>query len=1380
MAKVQNNFIKSKMNQDLDARLLPRNEYREAFNVQVSKSESDEVGSVENVLGNELVADIYNSTLIDNLKCIGYLEDEINSNVYLFLTNNSESRFRPENSVSSLILQSGGSNFFGDVENQPTTGGGGTGLTVNIQVNSDNEIQVISVNNPGSGYDVGGTISIASPFGSPAQATVEELAGQNLIGVFNSIDNSFKVLVKGAFLNFSTLNPIYGVNILEGLLFWTDNRNQPRKIAVDLANPNNLQNPTHYVTEDQMSVAKYNPYKPIDLWTESTLAPSSYETTMKDLVSKYYPNGGVSNYVSAVGNVITVSLIEGDITDPNGPYGLGATVGYVDSVTGVLTIIDGAQVSSTTFTDPNWEVTITGGTIPSFTVGDEIVFNPNPYYDVSFAGDPDYLEDKFVRFSYRFKFEDNEYSIFAPFTQVAFIPKQDGYFMYVNKVGVDEVDDQSAAYRSTVVSFVENKINDIKLNINLPFKKLEIQEKLKLSEIDVLYRESDEAAIKVVDTITLNDIEQSSTGDDYTYIYDYQSNKPIKTLPENELIRVYDKVPVRAFAQEISGNRIIYANYQDKHTPPEGLDYNVGVTRKLDFNLNITTATTTSGASNQSDLNIDNSTIITSIIPGFIVTTDSVGAIIPAQTKVVSFDNSVDPAPLVLSNNITIASSEDLIFTPESGVENTTSIIEYPEHSVKQNRNYQVGFVLSDRFGRQSSTILSNSFSTITINNVSYSGSTIYSPYIDNNTLANDFPGNSLKVLVNSVIGPENPNSNNGWPGIYNGDVESVNYNPLGWYSYKIVVKQTEQEYYNVYLPGIMAGYPQNGGDKIEIGRTSHAVLLNDNINKVPRDLAEVGPDQKQFRSSVQLFGRVQNSSTIITITPTSSNIGEANEQYYPGRLSDTVSTIANMNDLFGLNDPATPPPIGYEQFYLYESNPLISRISTPKKIGQLKTQEPTAGDEFNPERGIQYLAVYETEPVESALNIYWETSSVGLISELNNIILAGSGGAQGLLGFNFNNFDEKIRTGVEISSTDFRLVDSIGADIPAGDIQEFYIDSVYQGIGDDQNRVAGAGASDPYFELTNPGGGNNYNVVITQSFFDNVFVSFDENLYTFTFNFIAKINDVTTPIEFVNVELGNFPPTITSPPGDTTDVQAQSNSRDTIVTLEGINGSGNSQSLRWKDLEWNIDATNNLGDQVNIFKLDPNNANNTISYGYINSNFQNEVKLKPATSGDVPPGRYTVNVTLKDGKDQVSKTIVVNYGLDVQVNIVEASSQNCDYTVYYIEFLINNPPEGYENAYYWQLSDALAAPRPVTWDDFLEFNGDNSIIKINDTSAAAVTQTTCTLGSDGEATTRWFNQPISGCVQDRSEFDGSTCSSNDLEIETQLVNVTGYQFEFI
>mgnify|MGYP000716404899 CR=1 FL=1 len=52
MAEVKNAFIKSKMNKDLDARLLPSGEYRNAINAQVSRSEGADVGALENVLGN--------------------------------------------------------------------------------------------------------------------------------------------------------------------------------------------------------------------------------------------------------------------------------------------------------------------------------------------------------------------------------------------------------------------------------------------------------------------------------------------------------------------------------------------------------------------------------------------------------------------------------------------------------------------------------------------------------------------------------------------------------------------------------------------------------------------------------------------------------------------------------------------------------------------------------------------------------------------------------------------------------------------------------------------------------------------------------------------------------------------------------------------------------------------------------------------------------------------------------------------------------------------------------------------------------------------------------------------------------------------------------
>jgi hypothetical protein len=55
MAEIQNNFIKSKMNKDLDDRLVPSGEYRDALNIQISRSEGEDVGAIRNTrLGNEL------------------------------------------------------------------------------------------------------------------------------------------------------------------------------------------------------------------------------------------------------------------------------------------------------------------------------------------------------------------------------------------------------------------------------------------------------------------------------------------------------------------------------------------------------------------------------------------------------------------------------------------------------------------------------------------------------------------------------------------------------------------------------------------------------------------------------------------------------------------------------------------------------------------------------------------------------------------------------------------------------------------------------------------------------------------------------------------------------------------------------------------------------------------------------------------------------------------------------------------------------------------------------------------------------------------------------------------------------------------------------
>ena len=86
---------------------------------------------------------------------------------------------------------------------------------------------------------------------------------------------------------------------------------------------------------------------------------------------------------------------------------------------------------------------------------------------------------------------------------------------------------------------------------------------------------------------------------------------------------------------------------------------------------------------------------------------------------------------------------------------------------------------------------------------------------------------------------------------------------------------------------------------------------------------------------------------------------------------------------------------------------------------------------------GIQYLAVYETTPVDSLLDIFWETSSSGLISELNTAVLSENTGGFVLQGFNDDLFKEDLAVGSDIidatpAAPGFTVQDVFGNDIPA------------------------------------------------------------------------------------------------------------------------------------------------------------------------------------------------------------------------------------------------------------------------------------------------------------------------------------------------------------
>ena len=90
MAEIKNTFLKGKMNQDLDSRILPNGEYREARNLSISRSESSTVGEFENVLGNTAISSLTAIGASATTEIIGQLIDE-NSNVAYFLATDYDS-----------------------------------------------------------------------------------------------------------------------------------------------------------------------------------------------------------------------------------------------------------------------------------------------------------------------------------------------------------------------------------------------------------------------------------------------------------------------------------------------------------------------------------------------------------------------------------------------------------------------------------------------------------------------------------------------------------------------------------------------------------------------------------------------------------------------------------------------------------------------------------------------------------------------------------------------------------------------------------------------------------------------------------------------------------------------------------------------------------------------------------------------------------------------------------------------------------------------------------------------------------------------------------------------------------------------------------------
>ena len=1107
MAENKNSFIKSKMNKDLDDRLVPNNEYRDGRNIAVSRSESQDVGALEAILGNEKVIDETGNGVV----CIGVHTDEASGYIYWFMTNwqNQERipststavckilRWQPSSNTSTpdVLVEGNFLNFstLNRVE--------GINLLENLLFFTDNRNQprvinvVTAIQDPTYYTDeTSVTVCKFAPYLAPNLIDLRSISALKPSTMSNA-ENLPTIRIgtqEWATENLSVTRYRNGDLIPEAVSLVDWETYDTNQVGCWCYYENLLDNGVIYgklynrwAVEDTRNLAPFG----YTIAEESDFNALLVETATGNPANiksvNYWTNTADADNNSSGFNAKPSGQRTADSVTPVDFEELDSEAKiWCADVDKYLYIQDIQNPVTPATVEPN-----TLGTIAGYAV--RVLKNAG---FKGWQGDPEFIRDKFVRFSYRFKYADGEYSLIAPFSQECFIPEQEGRFLN---------DDEDEAMRSTVINFMQNNINNIVLNIELP--SLDIIDDYQVSDIDIIYKESDSLAFNILQTIEVNPLFITNLNNTNIYQYTYQSTIPFKLLPTDETTRVYDKVPVRALAQAISGNRVMYANFIQGYDAPLGLDYAVDVAEKnvqlfeeypnhsvkqnRNYQVGIILADKW-GRQTDVILSSKDNVLVAGGEPteGSNYYTEYRAAENANEVKAWKGDNltvTFDSVINVNGNAEALYAQPDIysVQPPYSNpfpaflnwsTEELDSVVNQVCYDFPNLPVGLVGAPNTFKLWQNDGTGWTEVALAFTVQNVLatfricfnggaslpaglklkgeylFNAEQYYRYEIENlaldvdpamssaNTEALFGVGRQLRgkycdyTEIKDFVQIENP------PGtpldafyiytleeiaddyMFQGDTDPStnpttrtepltdlavnNYtftiNPTGFYSYRVVVKQQQQEYYNAYLPGIIQGYPIEG-DTREVDSTAFITLVHDNINKIPRQLNEISNQDVQFNSDVTMFGRVTNN--------TASGAG-FNEQYNPLTTPDSVELIGSTRDIFPeyLYNPPTaaipggnlaPGIINAFSIFDIESKPFIAKVSTGKPIGVQENVyvTPPAGEDYPDSMA---LTVYETSPVISNLELFYETSTSGLISDVNTAIVSSGTSITGLSSF--------------------------------------------------------------------------------------------------------------------------------------------------------------------------------------------------------------------------------------------------------------------------------------------------------------------------------------------------------------------------------------------
>ena len=609
MPEFNRNFAQGKMNKDLDERLVPAGQYRDAMNIQVSTSDGSNVGSLENILGN---VELSTNLIPEGGYCVGSIVDnEVNCIYYLVAGNefvHSSGNKVTKNYIVKYDIDADNFTFvFVDIYRVHTEiidSGILPGL-IPLPFVKVSSLYGIRKNMTFNGDYVVDFIN----------TTTNEIAHNNVLSP-NVFNNDY-IFSKESVLGFNKRVDITAINIVGDLLMYTDDQGEPRTVNIkrsilgtgsddDVLNTAGANNSSEYHTrlvstrkdggfaddgleivtnftlldvdrpvyselENNTTIRK-SPLTPPTLKMSSTSdnRPLRVDSPFNPTPEVVTPGGGASVNLNNPFLTLIGPFGQGSTQFPTAVVNTGTTVQIqldfnVSFEPGdfILITSDTSQ-NPLAFTDFDIRAQVLSGSGDTYTIQ---ITSINPDLEnvgnffVILEQEDAMFEFKFPRFSYRYKYTDGQYSPFAPFSEIAFLP---GPYDYYPKEGYNLA--------------MTNRLRNLKVENYAPTPNNRPKD---IVEIDVLYKEDKSTTVYTVKTIKPSDgpplwpTEIPINTTSYTLAGGAPANNFLvnrgslqieselihAVVPANQLLRPWDNVPRKAKAQEVSANRLIYANY---------------------------------------------------------------------------------------------------------------------------------------------------------------------------------------------------------------------------------------------------------------------------------------------------------------------------------------------------------------------------------------------------------------------------------------------------------------------------------------------------------------------------------------------------------------------------------------------------------------------------------------------------------------------------------------------------------------------------------------------------------------------------------------------------------------------------------------------------